>query len=111
MIPDYDRRLNRIAQTLPADSLLCIQAPAESIRNRDVAYPFRSCSDMLYLTGLNEPEITFLVNDKGERWLIFPEKSYDEIRWTGPVTPLHEVKKRLNLSKKLSIRQAESSSW
>lgn len=37
-------------------SVALLRAAPESVRNRDVHYPYRQDSDFLYLTGLSEPE-------------------------------------------------------
>ena len=48
------RRKNLMAQMEP-DSIAIVPAARETIRNRDVDYPFRQDSDFYYLTGFAEP--------------------------------------------------------
>ncbi|HSX44901.1 MAG TPA: Xaa-Pro peptidase family protein [Candidatus Saccharimonadales bacterium] len=42
-------------------------------RNSDVTYPFRQDSSFWYLTGLDQPDLT-LVIDKGKEYIILPER-------------------------------------
>lgn len=54
------RRKNLMAQMEP-DSIAIVPAAKETIRNRDVDYPFRQDSDFYYLTGFSEPDAVLVL--------------------------------------------------
>lgn len=54
------RRKNLMAQMEP-DSIAIVPAAKETIRNRDVDYPFRQDSDFYYLTGFAEPDAVLVL--------------------------------------------------
>lgn len=53
---EYKRRRRRLAAAMTADSVALLPAAKESVRNRDVHYPYRQNSDFQYLTGFPEPD-------------------------------------------------------
>jgi Xaa-Pro aminopeptidase len=48
-------------QQIPLDTLIVIEGNSELVRNGDVHFPFRQSSDVLYLTGLDVPDIKLTI--------------------------------------------------
>lgn len=63
----------RLREACPGTDLIIITASGLLQRSGDTAFPFRQDSNFWYLTGINEPDVT-LVMDKGEEYLIVPER-------------------------------------
>jgi len=83
---EHKRRRRRLAAVMAPGSMAVFPAADESIRNRDVHYPFRQDSDFSYLTGFPEPQaLGVLVPGRKEGELVFfcrprdPEKEL----WEG----------------------------
>ncbi|MDP6865197.1 MAG: aminopeptidase P N-terminal domain-containing protein [Candidatus Poseidoniaceae archaeon] len=69
-VEEYRARQQRIFSQLRPDDLLIITAPQESTRSNDVQYPYRSSSDLLYLTGWADPEATMIAHSEQGKWLV-----------------------------------------
>lgn len=60
-------------------------APKHHLRNGDAEYPYRQSSDILYLTGWEDPEIALLIRPHAKKKIIMfvqPKNAKMEI-WTG----------------------------
>jgi Xaa-Pro aminopeptidase len=83
----------------------------EVIRNHDVGYPFRQCSDFYYLTGLEEPNsILLLLNcpDKGKKEILFIQESDPKKElWEGELYGLERAKETFNVDQTYNIDQFE----
>ncbi|CDZ76115.1 Xaa-Pro aminopeptidase [Legionella massiliensis] len=82
---EYRVRRQKLAASLPADSIAVIAAANELLRNGDAHYRFRQDSDFHYLTGFSEPEaLLVIVTGKPERSYLFnrPRNPAEE-QWTG----------------------------
>ncbi len=66
---------DKLAKTLPDNSLILIVGKSEQIRNGDVFYPFRQDSDFLLLTGLNIPDLILIGMKKNDQveWILYSE--------------------------------------
>ena len=62
----FAQRRQKLAQQMPAGSVAVLAGAVEQPRNSDVTYPFRQHSDLLYLTGFNEPEAWLVLTAEGE---------------------------------------------
>ena len=62
----FTARRRKLAQQMPKGSVAVLAGAVEQPRNSDVTYPFRQHSDLLYLTGFNEPEAWLLLTAEGE---------------------------------------------
>ncbi|MBC8133096.1 MAG: aminopeptidase P N-terminal domain-containing protein [Deltaproteobacteria bacterium] len=86
MDPAFAERRGRLGNLLGPRSALLLASPPERLRNGDVHYKFRQNSDILYLTGLEEPgTVVVLRPDHPETpFVLFvrPRSPVDEI-WTG----------------------------
>jgi len=57
-------------------------------RNGDNTYPFRQDSSFWYLTGIDEPNVT-LVMDRAKEYLIVPEREAARETFDGAINPEH----------------------
>ncbi len=82
----FARRRRRLMHAIGSDAIAVIPAASESLRNRDVEYPFRQDSDFLYLTGFPEPDaVAVLVpgREAGEYVLFCRDRDPDMETWNG----------------------------
>jgi len=82
----FDRRRRRLMHAIGHDAIAVIPAATESIRNRDVGYPFRQDSDFLYLTGFPEPDAFAVLvpgREAGEYVLFCRDRDPDMETWNG----------------------------
>jgi Xaa-Pro aminopeptidase len=63
---DLQARRARLLQALPADTMAIFWSAPERVFSRDVDYEYRQDSDLLYLTGVEQPD-TILVLMPGNR--------------------------------------------
>ncbi|AEG31925.1 aminopeptidase P N-terminal domain-containing protein [Thiomicrospira cyclica] len=108
---------------MPSRTIWLIYAGDETIRNRDVDYPFRPQSDFWYLTGFAEPEATLalvsadviaqLPEELKNQWQLNSSQEQAWL-WLRPKDPLQErwQGRRLGVEaavKKLAVQKAWSS--
>jgi len=83
---EYKRRRRRLAAAMKPGSIALLAAAPESVRNRDVHYPYRQDSDFSYVTGFPEPEaLAVLAPERKKGELVFfcrPRDSEREL-WEG----------------------------
>jgi Xaa-Pro aminopeptidase len=89
---EYAARRARVMEAIGPEAVLVLTSPPPAHRNGDVDWPFRQDDDLLYLTGVAEPD-TALVLIPGEdrfREVLFA-RDRDPLTevWTGPI-PEHE---------------------
>jgi len=59
---------------------------------KDNWYPFRQDSTLLYYTGINIPDVYFVIDIEEDAEILFgDDHSPEEIVWIGPTTPLKEL--------------------
>ena len=59
---------------------------------KDNWYPFRQDSTFLYYTGINIPDIYFVIDIEADQEILFGnDPTPEEIVWIGPTTPLREL--------------------
>ncbi|MGV6810487.1 MAG: Xaa-Pro aminopeptidase [bacterium] len=83
---EYQQRRQALMATVLPNSLILLPAASLAIRNRDAEYPFRQCSDFLYLTGFNEPDALAVFipqREAGEFVLFCRERDEKAEQWTG----------------------------
>jgi len=84
---EYDRRRRALARAIGPDGLAILPAARETIRNRDVHFPFRQSSDFTYLTGFPEPNALAVIapGRKGGPFVLFCRpKDPEREQWDGP---------------------------
>lgn len=83
---EFARRRTHLLRSLGKNALAIFPAASESIRNRDVDYPFRQDSDFLYLTGFPEPDAVAVLiagRDEGEYVLFCRDRDPAMEIWNG----------------------------
>lgn len=82
----HAERRTRLAQRLGPRAALLLASPPEQLRNGDVHHKYRQDSDILYLTGFEEPGTVVLLRPDHEKtpfvMFVRPRSPADEI-WTG----------------------------
>lgn len=84
---EYKRRRGRLAAAIVPGSVAVLRAAPEPVRSRDVHYPYRQDSSLLYLTGFPEPDaLAVLVQGRKEGELVIFCRPRDPERelWEGP---------------------------
>ena len=88
-IPDleYRQRQQRLLAQLPEDTLLIMPNQPTALRTNDVDFPYRSHSDILYLTGWTEMNSVLVAQHQSDSgWevaLFVPPKDTEKEIWTG----------------------------
>ncbi len=83
---EHKRRRRALIKAIGRDSIAILPAARETIRNRDVHYPFRQASDFLYLTGFPEPDAFAVVapgRKDGEYLLFCRPRDPEREQWDG----------------------------
>lgn len=83
----YRDRIDKVLSLLAPESIAIFPTHKEKIRSRDLPYPFRPHSNVLYLNGFREPDsILVLSNIGGRNRVIMFVAPRDEAleQWTGP---------------------------
>jgi len=65
---EYRGRQQKLYSQLTESSALIICSSPSKIRSNDVHHPYRTNSDLLYLTGWSEPDTVMLVVKKEDSW-------------------------------------------
>jgi Xaa-Pro aminopeptidase len=91
---EYAARRAAVARAIGPDAAL-IAFPAQPARRTgDVDWPFRQEDNLLYLTGMNVPDVTLVLlpgeSDHPE-WLFAAERDPSSERWTGRIASSPEV--------------------
>ncbi len=84
---EYARRRRALAKAIGPEGLLILPAARETIRNRDVHYPFRQSSDFTYLTGFPEPDALAVIapgRKDGDYVLFCRPRDPEREQWDGP---------------------------
>ncbi len=85
-VSEYKRRRRQLMRMMGNDSIAIIPAAPESVRNRDVLFPYRQDSDFHYLTGFPEPAAVAVLlpgRAKGEYILFCRERDPTKELWDG----------------------------
>lgn len=83
---EYAARRKALMEKIGKEGLAIIATPAETNRNGDTDYPYRSNSDFLYLTGFAEPEaIMVLIPGRKEGEFVLFNRERDPVMetWNG----------------------------
>jgi len=87
-ITEFKRRRKQLMRMMDNNSIAILPTASESVRNRDVHYPFRPDSDFYYLTGFDEPEaVAVLIPGRNHAEYILFCRAKDETKamWDGPM--------------------------
>lgn len=80
---NYQARRERLAKTLPKNSVVVIRAGDLCTRNNDCEYEFRPHSSFFYLSGFPEPEAYLFVKGDGRSTLITLPRDPEREQWDG----------------------------
>ncbi|MCP4410598.1 MAG: Xaa-Pro aminopeptidase [Gammaproteobacteria bacterium] len=83
---EFAKRRKALMRRMGGESIAIIPSAGVQFRNRDIDFPFRQDSDLLYLTGFNEPEsVAVLVpgRKQGQYVLFCRERDEDKELWYG----------------------------
>ncbi len=83
---DYSRRRKNLMRNIGNKAIAIVPSAPEQVRNRDVSYPYRQDSDLLYLTGFPEPEAVAVLipgRRQGQYILFCRERDKNKEIWTG----------------------------
>jgi len=109
--PDFAERRARLARVLGPRAALVLASPPERLRNGDVHFKFRQDSDILYLTGFEEPgTVVVLRPDHPETPFVMfvrPRSPTDEI-WTGRRAGIEGAVTRFGASAAFPIGELET---
>ena len=85
-IDEFRSRQSRLLSQIGNDEIVILCSSPETIHSNDVHHPYRSQSDMIYLTGWYEPESVMLAEYIDSEWIITlfvqPKDTLKEI-WEG----------------------------
>jgi len=83
---EHARRRRALMRMMGPDAIAVLPAAPTAVRNRDVEYPYRQDSDLLYLTGFPEPEAVAVIapgREHGEYVLFCRERDPERETWHG----------------------------
>ncbi len=86
-LSELQTRRDRVAELMPANSILVLFSAEVQTRNADTEYPFRQDSDFWYLTGINEEDGVYVLkldHDRNrEEYLYVAPFDPSKEQWTG----------------------------
>lgn len=83
---EYQRRRQAMIQAIGEQGAAIFVAPPERTRSHDTSYPYRASSDILYLTGFDEPEAVLVLSpghEHGDYVLFVRERDPMREQWNG----------------------------
>ena len=90
--------------------VVVVASNAELTRSRDTEVPYRTNTDLYYLTGVEEPEALAVLtpHDPEHRFTLFVRpRDAERERWNGPRIGVEGAKERFGADAVYSIEQAE----
>ena len=94
--PEYLRRQSALLSQLDINSILLVPTNKMKVRSHDVHFPFRASSDILYLTGWEEPKALFVGHHDGTEWkttLFVQDNNELAERWEGGESAYLELRR------------------
>ena len=86
-ISEHRRRRRQLMELAGHGAIIIVPAAPERIRNNDAHYPYRQDSDLVYLTGFEEPESVLVLvpgREAAESILFCRERDRAREQWDGP---------------------------
>lgn len=83
---EFKRRRRALLRIMGDNAIAIIPAARQAMRSRDTEYPYRADSNMLYLTGFDEPEslMVLVPNRKAGQYLMFcRDRDPEKETWHG----------------------------
>ncbi len=72
--PNHARRRAQLSAAFPGETLV-IPSGREKVRANDTLYPFRPCSDFIWLTGAHDPDAVLIITPDGNATLYIRPRS------------------------------------
>jgi len=97
----YQKRRKKIFGIMENNSIALIQSASEKIRNNDVFYSYRQCSNFFYLTGHNEPDGILVLSKRNRKsYTYFFTKKPTKLQetWTGAIDSSAKLKNKLSVN-------------
>jgi Xaa-Pro aminopeptidase len=91
---EYQARRAALAKSIGPDALFVAFSAETARRAGDIDWPFRQEDNLLYLTGLNEPDTTLVLlpGERERREVIFSrDRDPSSERWTGVIPSSEQV--------------------
>jgi len=87
----YQQRRNALKNAI-GEGIIILPGNEDSGMNyKDNIYPFRQDSCFLYFTGIDRPDLCFIIDIDNDQEILFgDEATVEDIVWTGPQTALAE---------------------
>ncbi len=105
---EFQARRAALAKAIGTDAVFIAFSPQPARRTGDVDWPFRQEDNLLYLTGMNEPDTTLVLlpGERDHRELIFA-RDRDPVAeaWTGRIPAKEQITAANGLSEVASPRQ------
>jgi len=105
---EYQSRRSALAKAIGPDALFVAFSSEPARRTGDVEWPFRQEDNLLYLTGLNEPDTTLVLlpGERERRETIFSrDRDPSNERWTGIIPSKEQVTARTGIRDVASSRR------
>ena len=110
-IDEYTTRQNQLYSTFEESDVLILCSSPETIHSNDVHHPYRTQSNLLYLTGWTEPESVMCATMSSGTWkthlFVQPKDTLKEI-WEGRRPGLEGAEKDWPVDHAHSIEEVES---
>ena len=84
---EYRRRRRQLIELVGPGGIAIVPSAPERIRNNDAHYPYRQDSDLIYLSGFEEPESVLVMvpgREAAESILFCRERDRSREQWDGP---------------------------
>lgn len=86
LLEEFEQRQDRLTSQFRHDDVFVLASPPHAVHSNDVEYPYRTSSDLIYLTGWTEAESVFVLRHEDGRWVsslfVQPKDTLKEI-WEG----------------------------
>ena len=105
---EYQARRAALAQSIGPDAVFVAFSSEPARRTGDVDWPFRQEDNLLYLTGMNEPDTTLVLlpGERGRREAIFSrDRDPSNERWTGAIPSAAQVTEATGVGEVISPRR------
>ncbi|MEM7448305.1 MAG: aminopeptidase P N-terminal domain-containing protein [Myxococcota bacterium] len=105
----YEQRREALAK-LVGTGVVLVPSAKTHLRNNDVEFPFRQCSDFYYLTGFDEPEALLVLEVSagvGQSTLFLRERDPLREQWDGSRLGVDGAIDRLGVDKAFPIGELE----
>ncbi|MCB1174957.1 MAG: aminopeptidase P N-terminal domain-containing protein [Leptospiraceae bacterium] len=99
---DYYQHRRRFQDQLRPNSVAIFIAPPASIRSHDVEFPYRTSSDIYYLTGFEEPHCA-LVLTADQAIIYLRERDVQSEQWTGYRLGVRRARQQLQFDESRNI--------